>query len=220
MAKPNANLRQAVVPGLDLSVGKSHIGPFRQGQHNATYMITVSNLGSVPAFGLFSVTDSLPPSMTATSISGVGWDCTLATLTCDRAPGPLLSATDFPTIYLTVNVADDAPGFATNTATLTASVNGRPPIVTTVTDPTRILSGNEDRDPGKGGRVDVKIDNHNSSAALNLNHTSAHAGAHQGQGQGQGQSQSTSVKTKVNTKLHAHNSVVVGKSRHHRHHHG
>jgi uncharacterized repeat protein (TIGR01451 family) len=221
-ARPKLDPKQGVIPGLDLSIGKSHIGPFKQGEHNATYMITVSNLGSIGVGGFFSVTDNLPASMTATSISGVGWDCTLATLTCDRF-GVLLPATQFPTIYLTVNVADDAPELVTNAATLSANVFEGPPIVTTATDPTRILSEDEDKGSGNNGGVNIKIDNHsvnhndNDNTALNLNHTSAHAGAHQAQAQST--QVTTKVHTKVNTKLHVHdkNVVVIAKSRHHHH---
>lgn len=222
-AGAKADRRQGVFPGLDLSIDKSHIGPFKQGEHNATYMISVSNLGAVPAGGFFQVTDYLPASMTATSISGVGWDCSLATLTCDR-PGFLLPATQFPTIYLTVDVADNAPEFVSNTATLNAFVNGGLPVVGTATDPTRILSSDEDRGSGKGG-VNIKIDNrnnnrnHSTALNLNLNHTSAHAHAHAHAHAGARQEQAQVQGTSVKTKNHVHNTgVVVVKSRHHHHH--
>jgi uncharacterized repeat protein (TIGR01451 family)/fimbrial isopeptide formation D2 family protein len=50
---------------------------------NATYGLTVTNAGPSTADTL-SVTDTLPAGMTAVSIAGTGWTCTLSSLTCVR----------------------------------------------------------------------------------------------------------------------------------------
>jgi hypothetical protein len=63
------------------------------------------------------VTDTLPAGLTATALSGVGWSCTLGTLTCTRADA-LAEGASYPTIALTVNVAADAPLEVINTATV------------------------------------------------------------------------------------------------------
>src|SRR5258706_451347 len=69
----------------DLTVAKTHTGNFTQGQTGATYTITVSNGGPGSTSGTVTVVDTLPSGLTATAISGTGWTCTLATLTCTRS---------------------------------------------------------------------------------------------------------------------------------------
>jgi hypothetical protein len=63
------------------------------------------------------VTDTLPsPYLVATAINGSGWSCTLGTLTCTRIDS-LAASASYPAITLTVNVASNAPGQVTNSAT-------------------------------------------------------------------------------------------------------
>jgi uncharacterized repeat protein (TIGR01451 family) len=101
----------------DLAIAKSHSGTPAQGQTGFVYTITVSNAGTVPASGTTTVADALPAGLTATAISGAGWNCTLATLTCTRADG-LAPSASYPVITLTVNVAANAPAAVANTATV------------------------------------------------------------------------------------------------------
>src|SRR4029077_18869734 len=68
----------------DLPISKTHSGSFTQGQIGAIYTITVTNNGGAATSGTVTVTDTLPASLTPTAISGTGWSCTLATLTCTR----------------------------------------------------------------------------------------------------------------------------------------
>ena len=98
----------------DLTVNKSHSGNFTLGQTGAQYSIVVTNSGSATTSGTVTVTDTLPTGLTATNISGGGWSCVLATLTCTRntTRGPGAS---FQTITVTVNVAANAPPTVTNT---------------------------------------------------------------------------------------------------------
>ena len=64
-----------------------------------------------------TVTDTLPSGLTATALSGTGWTCTLATLSCTRSTA-LAAGASYPAITLTVNVASTAPASVTNTATV------------------------------------------------------------------------------------------------------
>jgi RHS repeat-associated protein/uncharacterized repeat protein (TIGR01451 family) len=124
----------AVAP--DLTVTKSHTGSFAQGQSGATYTIAINNSGSTSTNGTVSVTDTVPGGLTAAALSGTGWSCTLATVTCTRSDALAAGATH-PAITLTVNVANNAPATVTNTVT----VSGGGELNTandTATDPTTI----------------------------------------------------------------------------------
>jgi len=122
-------------PWPDLSILKSHNGNFAQGQTGVTYNLTVVNNGAAPTVGTVTATDLLPAGLTATAISGSGWNCTLGTLSCTRND-PLTFF--YPAITVTANVANNAPTSVTNTAT----VSGGGEIDTTdntASDPTTIL---------------------------------------------------------------------------------
>jgi len=97
----------------DLTISKTHSGNFTQGEVGASYTITVSNNGSGPTSGTVTVTDTLPSGLTATAIGGTGWTCTLATLTCTRSDA-LAASGNYPSITLTVNVANNAAASVTN----------------------------------------------------------------------------------------------------------
>jgi uncharacterized repeat protein (TIGR01451 family) len=125
-----------VVQLPDLTINKSHTGNFTQGQTGATYSITVTNSGFAATSGTVTVTDALPSGLTATAISGTGWTCTLATLTCTRSNALAVSAS-YPVITVTVNVANNAPASVTNSAT--ASGGGQTNTANdTDTDPTTV----------------------------------------------------------------------------------
>jgi hypothetical protein len=123
-----------IIQLADLTIGQS-TPILAQGLTGANYSLNVSNIGNGPTTGMVTVTDTLPASLTATAMTGPGWNCTLNTLTCTRSD--LLAAnTEYPTITLTVNVAANAPGSVVNTAT----VSGGGEIITsndtsTVTSP-------------------------------------------------------------------------------------
>jgi uncharacterized repeat protein (TIGR01451 family) len=112
----------------NLTVAATHSGNFTQGQTGAVYTLAVSNGGGTATSGTVTLTDTLPPKLTAAAMSGTGWSCTLATLTCTRTDALAPGAT-YPLVTLTVNVAADAPASVTNTATVAGS---------TATDPTTI----------------------------------------------------------------------------------
>jgi fibronectin type 3 domain-containing protein len=104
-------------PPPDLTVTKIHTGAFSQGQVGASYTLTVNNISTGPTSGLLTISDSLPVGLTATAISGAGWTCTLATLTCTRSD-VLAGSASSPIIVVTVNVAADAAAVVTNIATV------------------------------------------------------------------------------------------------------
>ena len=64
-----------------------------------------------------TVVDTLPAGITATAISGPGWTCTLATLTCTRADF-LSPNSNHSQITVTVNVADNAATPLVNSVTV------------------------------------------------------------------------------------------------------
>jgi len=126
----------------DLLIQKGHFGPifgnFFQGETGATYNITVLNVGTLASSGTVTVVDTLPTGLTATDISGTGWACTLATLTCTRSDSLTNSGSSFPNITVTVDVALNAPSSVTNVATVSggSEVNTANDIAQ---DPTTIL---------------------------------------------------------------------------------
>lgn len=120
----------------DLTIAKSHTGNFTQAQVGATYSITVTNVGTAATSGVVTVTDTLPAGLTATAISGTGWTCVLATLTCTRS-NALAASTSYPVITLTVNVANNAPASVTNVANV-AGGNQTFTANDTASDPTTI----------------------------------------------------------------------------------
>lgn len=102
----------------DLTIAKTHTGDFTQGQTGAQYTITATNSGTTAATsGTVTVMDTLPTGLAATSISGTGWNCTLATLTCTRSDA-LGASSSYPAITLVVSVATDASSSVTNVATV------------------------------------------------------------------------------------------------------
>src|SRR5205814_805760 len=121
----NLSILLNTCPIPDLAVTKTHAGNFAQGDVGKTYTITVSNVGSAPTDGLVSVTDPLPFGLTVTALSGTGWVCTVANVTCARSD-VLSAGMSYPAITLTVNVANNEPATLGNTATVSGGggVNG------------------------------------------------------------------------------------------------
>jgi uncharacterized repeat protein (TIGR01451 family) len=106
-----------VNPSPDLTIAITHSSVFYLGAVGLPYTITVTNggPGNVLSGSTVTVTDTLPPGLTATAISGTGWSCTLSTLTCTRSDA-LAAGSSYPAITLTVNVSNSAPYTITNTA--------------------------------------------------------------------------------------------------------
>ncbi|SFN57217.1 beta strand repeat-containing protein, partial [Dokdonella immobilis] len=114
-----------VVQLPDLTVVKTHVGSFTQGQVGATYTLVVSNIGAGPTSGVVTLIDTLPMDLTAEAISGPGWTCVLATLTCTRSD-ILNPGASFPPVTLTVSVALNAASPLVNLATVTGGGDDTP----------------------------------------------------------------------------------------------
>jgi uncharacterized repeat protein (TIGR01451 family) len=106
-----------VAPLTDLVIASSHLGNFTQGDVGRSYRVIVRNAGGLPTSGTITAIDTLPSGLTATAISGSGWTCTLATLTCTRSD-VLAASSSFPAIAITVNVSATAPSSVSNAATV------------------------------------------------------------------------------------------------------
>ena len=136
-ASGNVSLLRNTCPLADLTVSKTHSGNFTQGESGRTYTITVNNAGAGPTNSSVSVTDVLPAGLSATAISGSGWNCNLVALACTRSD-VLAGGASYPPVTLTVNVAGNAGAMVTNQAT----VSGGGEIATgnnTINDPTTVL---------------------------------------------------------------------------------
>jgi uncharacterized repeat protein (TIGR01451 family) len=116
-----------VCENADLTITKTHSGNFTPGQ-TGIYTITVTNSGSGSTNGsLVTVTDVVPAGLTPTAPNGPhnGWECSIngQTLTCTRSD-MVAGGSSYPTITLTVQVADPAPLTVTNTAVVAGGGEG------------------------------------------------------------------------------------------------
>ncbi len=101
--------------------------------------MTVSNVGSAPSSGTVTVTETPPPGLTVTALSGTGWTCTVATRTCTRSDA-LAPGASYPAITVTTSVgAGAAPGTVTNTAVVSGGGDSNS-TNNTATDPTIIAA--------------------------------------------------------------------------------
>jgi uncharacterized repeat protein (TIGR01451 family) len=106
----------------DLTISKSHIGAFRQGDAADTFSLTVSNSGFGPTVGAVTVTDSLPTGLVPTAANNGsinGWTVSTSgqTVTATRSDALAVGAS-YPVLTLTVAVANTAPASVTNTASV------------------------------------------------------------------------------------------------------
>ena len=100
----------------DLTISKTHNPDIAIPGGTVTYTVTVSNVGSGPSSGAVTVTETPPPGLTVTALSGTGWTCTVATRTCTRSDA-LAPGASYPPITVTTSVAAGAAsGVVTNTA--------------------------------------------------------------------------------------------------------
>ncbi len=120
-----------------LSITKTHQGEFHRGQQGAQYTLTVSNAANAgPTTGTVTVVDNLPViadphNLVPVSLSGNGWTCTLANLTCTRSDA-LAPGASYPPITFTVNIPENIASHFTNTATVSG---GGDPDSHTASDP-------------------------------------------------------------------------------------
>jgi len=96
-----------------LSIAATHRGILTQGQGGIPFTITVTNGFDLAWSGPVSVTATLGPGLSATSLGGSGWTCVLATLTCTRADSLALGAS-YPAITALVAAASGLTGTVTS----------------------------------------------------------------------------------------------------------
>jgi uncharacterized protein (TIGR03437 family) len=102
----------------DLSITKARAGELIPGQ-SATYTIVVSNaVNSGPTSGTVTVSDAIPPGLTAVTASGSGWTCTVGSVTTCTRSDVLPPGGSYPPITLSVSVAADAPSTIINAVTV------------------------------------------------------------------------------------------------------
>src|SRR5437763_1887038 len=136
-----ATLLHAQSPGPDLRISKtdSNSGFAFQGQTNFIFTITVTSTSNSATAGQVTVTDSVPPGMTATSISGTGWSCGQPAGPCSTTSS-LKAGQFYPPLTLTVNVDPKAPAVVTNTATVSCNCSIEGLASTVANDRTVIIS--------------------------------------------------------------------------------
>ena len=124
------------VGGPDLSLLKTpSAGSVAPGQ-TITFTIRVMNVGDAPTSGTITVTETPPPALTVTALSGSGWTCVVATRTCLRADA-LAQGGSYPEITVTAVVAANAAGTVVNGA---------------------VVTGGGDTDPGNGtGTAPIEV---------------------------------------------------------------
>ena len=112
-----ASAATTVDPTVDLSLTKQLQGGLLAGT-NATYLLTVQNIGVDATTGTLTLTDTLPAALDFVSAAGTGWSCAAAgqTVTCTR--GTSLAAGASTSVTLTVHVHADATGTIVNHATV------------------------------------------------------------------------------------------------------
>ncbi len=128
-----------VIVQPDLTIAKSHVGSFTQGQSGATYNVVVTNSGAGAklAATLVTVTDNAPAGLTVTAMAGTGWTCTTLP-SCTRSD-VLTAAASYPAITVTVSVAANATSPLLNSVSVSTAALESDSGNNTVNDPTIII---------------------------------------------------------------------------------
>ena len=123
-ANNTASVVTPIAPASDLTVSKSHTGTFTQGQQ-ATYTVTVSNVGGSATSGDILVSDPMLLPLIPVSGSGTGWTCVALTIQirCRRSD-PLAPGGSYPPITMTVSLAANAPPSVTNVVNVSGGGDG------------------------------------------------------------------------------------------------
>ena len=103
--------------GPDLTVSISRLSSFLAGLGGNSYTLSVTNLGTAPSNGTIKIVDSLPPELTAATMSGSGWTCVVSTVTCTTDAVLAVGATANP-VTLTVATSAAAASSLINMATV------------------------------------------------------------------------------------------------------
>ncbi len=111
-----ANVNVSTVADLATTLSPTQITT-TQGVTGLTFATTIRNNGGTASTGAVTVNATVGSGLTATAIAGTGWTCTLATLSCTRSDA-LASATNYPDVTVTFNVASNAPSSSSISATV------------------------------------------------------------------------------------------------------
>jgi hypothetical protein len=85
----------------------------------------VTNIGNSPTSGTVTVAEAPPPGLTVTALSGPGWTCIVATLTCIRVD-PLAPTLSYPDITVTAHIAPNAASTIANRAVVSGGGDSNP----------------------------------------------------------------------------------------------
>ena len=111
--------------GTDLTLTKTQTGGVVMPGQQITFTLRVTNIGDAPTSGNVTVTEVPPPGLTVTALSGPGWACIVATLTCIRADA-LPPTMSYPDITVTATIALGATGTIANRAVVTGGGDTNP----------------------------------------------------------------------------------------------
>lgn len=110
----------------DLAIVKTAAAtPFVVGQ-NATYSLTITNVGQSATSGTTSITDVLPAGLTYVSASGAGWSCGVAAATVSCTTTAVFAPGATSAVTLTVAVGAAARPSVSNTATVSTPGDTNP----------------------------------------------------------------------------------------------
>jgi len=125
------------VDGPDLTITKSHIGNFIQGEPGS-YTVIVTNSGNLASSGQVTVTDTLPADLTGVAMTGSGWTCTTSPPWFCHRSDALGPGASYPAITVMVTATTTAHATVTNTVSVAGGgdVNGAN---NTDTDPTTVI---------------------------------------------------------------------------------
>ena len=130
--------RVLVPPLVDLAISKTHTGVLQVGS-DATYTLSVVNLGPTNDPNPVRVVDTLPTGLTYVSATGEGWTCGVSgqTVLC-RLPAGMGVGAAAP-ITLVVHVGSAAYPSVTNTASVSSASEDTDPTNNSASDPAEVL---------------------------------------------------------------------------------
>lgn len=107
----NSSKATPITPVADLTVAAVAGGTLKQ-SGEVSYAITARNSGAGATYGPVTLTATLGPGLTATRMTGPGWNCDLATTSCVRTT-PVAAGAAFDDVTLKAAVSRHAPSSST-----------------------------------------------------------------------------------------------------------
>ncbi|MEO7962459.1 MAG: hypothetical protein ABIT38_00960 [Gemmatimonadaceae bacterium] len=109
----------------DLALSKLAVGSFAAGK-NASYSLTVTNVGSASTTGTTTMTDVLPAGVTFVSATGSGWSCSAVAGTVTCTTTTIFTAGSTSVVQLTVTLGASPTQTITNTGTVKTPGDNNP----------------------------------------------------------------------------------------------